>query len=147
MLKLDRTHQLKKPNCLSLMEATPIGEEAEAHMECLTHDFPVSGASGHRAISLKGLQRQDQTFSVHLQNTILVKPQASQLGIISVLLCIKMNIPKRKVSPANLWNVTDREVPGQYFSISVATLQGCKEKLGKCRYIYCKTHSSDPLSL
>lgn len=46
MLTLDRTHQLKKPNGLSLMEATQaltgFGEEAEASMECVTHDCPQS---------------------------------------------------------------------------------------------------------
>lgn len=46
MLKLDRTHQLKKPNGLSLMEATQaltsFGEEAEGSMECVTHDFALS---------------------------------------------------------------------------------------------------------
>lgn len=46
MLKLDRTHQLKKSNGFSLMEATRaltgFGKEAEARMECVTHDFPQS---------------------------------------------------------------------------------------------------------
>lgn len=76
-------------------------------------------------LDCRNFRGRTQHFLYSLLNAILVKLKALQFRIISLLL-MKMNILKKKQSPANLWNVTDGGAPGT-FARAAFPQQWCRE--------------------